>query len=182
MSDYRLGTNGYMVHRSIPRKYEHRDVWIAAHGPIPRDHHIHHKNKDRTDNRLENLECIEKHAHMRLHGITFAQINSWVKRKAKLKFRSFECVSCGKESTSWHPLAKTCSRACRVKYNNWLQAVYRGAKREAKLVERACRFCGTNFIPNDAKRIYCSHKCTNTAANSIRHNRVIQERLVACHG
>lgn len=36
MSDYRLGSNGYMVHFQDPKRTEHRDVWIAVHGPIIR--------------------------------------------------------------------------------------------------------------------------------------------------
>lgn len=69
--EYFTGTNGYRVHRSDPNRYEHRDVWSAAHGVIPSGFHIHHKNKIRTDNRIENLECLEARAHLRLHGLIF---------------------------------------------------------------------------------------------------------------
>lgn len=33
----------------------HVQVWVAANGPVPKGHHIDHKNGDIHDNRLENL-------------------------------------------------------------------------------------------------------------------------------
>lgn len=38
------------------RQYQHHVVWEEAHGPLLENQNIHHKNGDRTDNRLENLE------------------------------------------------------------------------------------------------------------------------------
>lgn len=43
--------------------YIHRIVWETFVGPIPKGYDIHHKNSTPSDNRLENLECIEKGRH-----------------------------------------------------------------------------------------------------------------------
>lgn len=48
--------------------YEHHLVWVTANGAIPAGCVIHHKNGDRTDNRLENLECLTSAEHQKYHA------------------------------------------------------------------------------------------------------------------
>lgn len=49
------------------RVMEHRLIWESVHGPIPPDHDIHHKNGNRSDNSIENLECIQSPEHSHQH-------------------------------------------------------------------------------------------------------------------
>lgn len=46
----------------------HRRVWEDNFGPIPSDHQVHHKNGNKLDNRIENLECVHKKDHWRIHN------------------------------------------------------------------------------------------------------------------
>lgn len=42
----------------------HRDVWRSAFGPIPDNCHIHHKDSNPANNRLDNLECLPAKVHL----------------------------------------------------------------------------------------------------------------------
>jgi hypothetical protein len=56
--------NGYM--RICTEKgyvYEHRFIWETLRGPIPKGYTIHHKDGDRTNNDINNLEMLPKGVH-----------------------------------------------------------------------------------------------------------------------
>lgn len=49
--------------------YEHLVVWCAAGNPRPeRGYLIHHRNEDKTDNRIENLELMSRREHSQEHS------------------------------------------------------------------------------------------------------------------
>jgi hypothetical protein len=63
-----VDANGYVrVRGETAFVYEHRLVWEQAHGTIPAGFHVHHKNGDKADNRLENLELREPRSHVGEH-------------------------------------------------------------------------------------------------------------------
>ena len=74
----RIGSNGYVkirVGRSHPLSdpngwtYEHLVVWVSAGNSRPSTGEIlHHRNEDRTDNRIENLHLMSRSDHNRLHN------------------------------------------------------------------------------------------------------------------
>jgi hypothetical protein len=48
--------------------YEHILVWERANGPVPPGNDIHHINFIRDDNCIENLMCIDRLLHNRIHA------------------------------------------------------------------------------------------------------------------
>jgi hypothetical protein len=50
----------------------YRWIWIKHNGPIPKDENgqtfeIHHIDRDRTNNSIENLQCVSKREHAQIH-------------------------------------------------------------------------------------------------------------------
>lgn len=65
-----VGKNGYRAMTVMnKRTYEHIIVWEKHNGEIPKGFHIHHKNGDKLDNRIDNLEMMSASEHTRLHAI-----------------------------------------------------------------------------------------------------------------
>jgi len=56
---------GYYGCTNSGRHYLHRDIWESVNGKIPKGYDIHHKDGDRTNNHIDNLELYSKseHAH-----------------------------------------------------------------------------------------------------------------------
>jgi hypothetical protein len=75
----RLNHNGYVQIKVVGCRrwpFEHRLVWEAIHGPIPKGHVIHHRNENRTDNRIENLElCSSNSDHFSKHHREWSREN-----------------------------------------------------------------------------------------------------------
>ena len=79
----------------------HRKVWMEAYGPIPDECVIHHRNEDRSDNRLVNLELMTYRQHSVHHNEKHA--------------RTTECVICGSNFVphiTKRGRNQTCSRGC----------------------------------------------------------------------
>lgn len=65
---YTLRNNGYYGKTRGRRSLMHRDVWEHYKGKIPEGWDIHHINEEKTDNRIENLECLTKAEHTRKYS------------------------------------------------------------------------------------------------------------------
>lgn len=63
----RLRCPGHPAANSRGYAQEHRVVWWNHRGPIPAGWVVHHKNHDRVDNRIENLELLPNGEHTRRH-------------------------------------------------------------------------------------------------------------------
>lgn len=115
----------------------HRKIWFDNYGEIPKGYHIHHKNKDKTDNRIDNLELVTSSQHQVKHTQTGMIIKNQFgthtvkpleerisyKTKRKLEYR--ECKNCGADYNNKRIDAVYCSKRCQIanwKHNKKLSA------------------------------------------------------------
>ena len=62
---FHINKQGYYV-KNI---YLHNLVWINFYGkPVPKGYSIHHINGDKTDNRIQNLQCVNSKLHTKFHS------------------------------------------------------------------------------------------------------------------
>lgn len=157
--NYRLNEAGYMQHRIEPNRYQHRDVWEAHYGPIPPGYHVHHLNENKTDNRIENLQCMDGEDHLRMHGFSFSRVNALVKARRQLREETFDCHACEGRFPKTHGAQKFCSKTCSTKYRNWLWDAKKAARRAEKRSEKNCPTCGEKFMQAYNVQVYCSPRC-----------------------
>jgi hypothetical protein len=77
------------------RPFRHVHVWETVNGPVPNGMLIHHINGVKGDDRLENLQCVTRTEHMRIH-------------------RGFEL-----RGGVWFKRCKECSQFLEVNTDNW---------------------------------------------------------------
>lgn len=62
---FTLRNNGYYGKTYGNRELMHRVVWKFHNGDIPEGYDIHHKDRNKKNNSIENLEIYEKAEHAR---------------------------------------------------------------------------------------------------------------------
>lgn len=145
----------------------HRLIWEKFNGPIPKGHHIHHKDGDKLNNSIHNLECLSHAEHLSLHMKERGdRLYAWHKSEegrkalgtkasklmAKRPFKTFNCPQCKKDFQS--------QNEHRVKYCgiNCQQAARRA--RGDDVIERSCIVCSKPFKINKYhKTLTCGYSC-----------------------
>lgn len=133
--------NGYYKGQNT---WLHKVVWEVAHGEIPAGYEIHHVDFNPSNNVLENLQCLPKVEHMKIHA-------------AARPAHTHICENCGKvfEARNYTKNNRFCCKSCRIA---WLR------KQGYYDEQRICVFCGKSFTTRkDQKTKYCSGSCAKKA-------------------
>lgn len=145
VSETRTKCNGFTFHKNNHGRFVgsiglHRFIWTYFNGEIPDGYEIHHRDFDKDNNDIANLELVTKDEHQRIHA----------ERKIAHKKSVFTCAVCGKEFQAVNRGNNTyCSAECKHKANH-----------EHDKVERICLVCGQIFSADKHKDTKCcSRKC-----------------------
>lgn len=180
---YRKPNGYYQRNAGGKRGYLHRDVWEFHHGPIPGRYQIHHKDHDRSNCNIENLELLTTGCHLRYHwlcrhGADHTVLNEYL-GKAREAAGRWHKSELGRE---WHrkhakraweqprPVERVCPRCGkkhvsdkRVSKRGFCSAACQSAFRRASRkdnVDRVCGVCSSIFSANRYSKVStCSRKC-----------------------
>ena len=141
----------YFQHKG---KRLHRTVWEFHNGEIPKGYHIHHKDADRKNNQIENLELVTAKNHLSGHM-------KEPERVAKSKELIYNAIEAARE---WHGTedgAKWHSKHAKEYWEkaplNTYVCTYCGKEYQSRVV----RYKGNFFCCNNHKAAYRRERLRN---------------------
>jgi len=151
------------------RKRVHRIIWEHYNGSIPKGFDIHHKDGNKFNNDISNLECICHKKHLSMHmKANSIKIHAWLKTVKGYKFlsekakrqwkemplKTFTCQNCSKEfQTKHNRFVKYCGDNCVMSARN---------KSGVDNIDRTCVICSNSFVINRYQKTQtCSFNCRN---------------------
>lgn len=182
------GVRYYLCGNYFQRKGSRLHIQVWKHyndEPIPKGFHIHHKDGDRSNNDIANLELVPGALHLSLHQSTperkaygrqhaetiralaakwhgSPQGREWHSKTAKKMWaeaveKEYICTMCGKRFSSIQNYGSEVNRFC----CNGCKTKYRNVS-GVDNVERMCTYCGNTFTANKySKTKCCSRKCAS---------------------
>lgn len=127
------------------RKRMHVYVWEYYNGPVPAGYHVHHRDEDKSNNNISNLELKTRSEHLSFHA------------KEEYKRAHDERIRILKEKAI--PKAKEWHKS--NEGHKWHQDHYEKTKDNLHVdKEFICFCCGKNFVTKaNGQTKYCSNNC-----------------------
>lgn len=154
----------YFSNSNVSPRSMHRYVWQFYNGDIPQGFDIHHKDGNRYNNDISNLECVDSREHKRLHG-----------RKLTEEEREWRRNNIGEnarpKAVEWHKSEEG------IKWHREQVKMWKDNRRDVACV---CQQCGSAFITKNNKGVkkkFCSGAC---AQKYRRQNGLNNEERVCC--
>ncbi len=137
---YQDKATGYWISTSSKKIRAHVWVWQYHHGKVPKKYHIHHKNGNKSDNQIENLQLIKASTHMSLH----------MQDPVRKKFASDMANKYRHLSKAWHKSEKG---------KTWHKAHGMLSWLNRKEIKIKCKCCNKEAITKTYHQEFCSNAC-----------------------
>lgn len=159
-----------------------RWVWINHHGAIPEGMDIHHKDGNKDNNEIYNLEMLNRSEHLKRHWkqgsfnleqrrSQLAEARKWLKTSQGRKKQGRDsteswqkrrpiktiCCNCGNEFFAFFRRAKFCSDPCNYQFRR--KSSPSPIKNPRKKTKKNCIKCGKEFLAAMPYALYCSTRC-----------------------
>ena len=127
----------------------HQLVWKHYYGAIPKGFHVHHKNENVWDNRIENLELISANKHLSHHA---------KKRFENIEFKQSFIAKGIEEAKKWHKSNEG---------REWHKQHGKDMWKDRNYEEKICEICNETYkTRHKGVTKFCSGKCK---AKAIRN-------------
>lgn len=180
---------GYWISTTSPRVRAHVWVWKQTIGQIPKGFHIHHKDENKSNNSIENLQMLFSYEHLSMHSKSEKnrqRASKWcdqIRPLTKEWHRSHE----GREWHKKHGIdgwlkREEITKICQICSNEFKTKTYHQifcsgvckSRWRRKLgiddIEISCNFCHTIFKRNKyAKSKFCSRRCSSDSKKNKIH-------------
>lgn len=191
---------GYYLNSTIQKRM-HVYVWEFYNGPINEGYQIHHKDGDRGNNDIDNLQMLTKSDHMSLHGreralraydwmidnlLTNAVPASKEWHKSE-EGREWHKEHYSKMSDKLHAYKEFECLNCGAKYTGQITGMNKFCSNKCKSAyrrksgvddeERQCEYCGKPFTANRySKKRFCGKSCSNKAVPRLKSKESREDR------
>jgi len=150
-----LNTGRYLCswNKDKPIRLLHRRIWTETYGPIPEGYDIHHIDGDWRNNSIENLECVPRAEHAKMHMLERLQDENFRVANARNLAKAQEAAK------QWH--SSEAGREWHSKHGFEVAA-------SLPYLEHECIVCGKRFLsrnPRNPKT--CSRKCLDERAKNV---------------
>lgn len=139
-------TGYYLDTKGKPRKRMHIYVWEYYNDKIPKGYNVHHRDGNKANNDISNLQLVKVHEHRMIHAKQLTEEEREWRRQNLAKNARPKASEWHKsdEGIEWH----------RKQYQKTKDALH-------QTQEKACVVCGKTFIGIRQQK-YCSNACKST--------------------
>ena len=144
----------------VSRVRLHRYMWMKYYGEIPKGFEVHHKDGNKDNNEIENLELLTKDKHLAWHAENIPE-------ELKIKWKD-SLKAARPKAAEWHKSEEGRKWHSEIAAISW-------EKRKAQKYK--CKNCGSEF---ESKKIGTVKFCSPSCRTAFRVKSGIDDEIRTC--